>query len=345
MRLRGRWTRTVSLCSRTRKVVTPSIVLIAYDGDRWLPDCLETLVEARAGPLHLILVDNARNTIIDDLDLSAFDAEVLSTPRPMGFAEANNFALMEATRLEDSVVFLNQDTTSPPGWIEACTRALRDNPELGAVSPCIRTYENDGWDPSFLECLSEEQEAALTANSIEEQILFTQNAPAAALVVRTDVLVKTGPFDPVYGSYYEDYDLCRRIRGQGYRIGFCRNARVRHFSGGSTTTEEQERHRMRQVIRNRVLYELREGNEPRGLATVIRFLRDFPYRLARGVFGTPSSQPPTVTVKAYGDLLRLGRRVVSSSYDEAEWNDYLSALGWPPAPNEAAIRTEEVPST
>ena len=307
-----------------------SVLLIAYHGDRWLPSCLNTLAETSSRSPHLVLVDNAGNTIIDNLDLSPFEAQVISTPRPMGFAEANNFALMEASRLAGTVLFLNQDTKSPSGWIDKCARLLQRHSGLGAVSPCIRSYEDEEWDPSFLACLSESQEADLRANRIEDEVILTQNAPAPALLVPTDVLKETGPFDPVYESYYEDYDLCRRIREQGYRIGFCTNACVQHFSGGATTTEEQKRRRMRQVIRNRVLYELREGETPRWRSVLRRLLFDFPRRLARGLAGTPSSQPPAVTLKAYGDLLQLGRRVVSPSFDEAKWREYLRDLGWPP---------------
>ena len=309
-----------------------SIILVAYDGDRWLPNCLDTLADGSTQPLHLVLVDNSGNTILDDLDLSAFDAEVLSTPCPMGFAEANNHALVEASHLEDAVLFLNQDTKSPSGWIDECVRRLREAPSLGAVSPCIRTYEDDEWDPSFLTCLSEQQKARLERDSVSSEVIPVQNAPAPALLVRTDVLVETGPFDPVYGSYYEDYDLCRRIRDEGHSIGFCRDARIRHFAGGSTTTEQQQRRRMRQVIRNRVLYELREGDGPRWWTAVRRFLLDFPHRLARGVAGTSSSQPPLVTLKAYGDLLRIFDRLVSERRDEAKWMAYLDEIGWPPRP-------------
>ena len=321
--------------------MSTSVILIAYQGDRWLPECLDSLASASTESLHLVLVDNAGNTIIDDLDLSPFRAEVLSTPRALGFAKANNFALVEASHLEETVLFLNQDTVSPPGWIDACLRSLETHPRLGAVSPCIRTYEDDGWDPSFLACLSDAQESALKENVVEEEIISTQNAPAPALLVQTDTLEKAGPFDPVYGSYYEDYDLCRRIRAQGSDVGFCRDARIRHFSGGSTTTEEQERRRMRQVIRNRVLYELREGEEARWRAALRWFLRDFPHRLARGLVGTPSSQPPLVTLRAYADLLGLGRRLVSQSHDEALWAQYLDNLGWPPSQRRAAQEPKE----
>jgi GT2 family glycosyltransferase len=313
------------------------VILIAYHGDRWLPNCLGTLADASTRPLHLLLVDNAGNTVIQDLDLSAFDAEVLSTPRSMGFAEANNFALVEASHLGDTVLFLNQDTLSPREWVDECLQALESHPELGAVSPLIRTYEDDGWDPSFLTCLSEEQEEALKTGAVTDSVIPTKNAPAPALLVRTGVLKDTGPFDPVYGSYYEDYDLCRRIRKAGYKIGFCRDARIQHFSGGSTTTEEQERRRTRQVIRNRVLYELREGEGPRWQAALRRFFRDFPHRLARGLVSTPSSQPPRVTLRAYGDLLGLWTRVFSAAHDRAEWQDYLEEIGWPPEP-ESIVR-------
>lgn len=325
--------------------MTCSAVLIAYHGDRWLPPCLESLAQASAEPLHLVLVDNDGNSMLSDLNLSAFDTEVLQTPRPMGFAEANNFALTSASHLEETVLFLNQDTISPPGWVDSCYDALSATPGLGAVSPLIRTYEDDGWDPSFLACLSGDQQAALEETEPLDDVVITRNAPAPALMMRTGVLHQTGPFDPVFGSYYEDYDLCRRIRAAGYQVGVCTKAHIRHFSGGSTITEAQERRRTRQVIRNRALYELRESDEPRWRGAARWVFGDLPRRIVRGVIGTPSSQPPTVTLQAYSDLLRLGRRFVSARYDEAAWHAYLEEIGWPPekeTPQHTHIAPEEV---
>jgi len=307
-----------------------SIILIAYDGDDWLPSCINSLRNASADRQHLVLVDNAHNSIIGDLDLTAFESEVLSAPEPMGFAEANNFALVNASRLEDAVLFLNQDTISPCGWIDTCNQVLEQNHRLGAVSPLIRTYEDEGWDPSFMACLSDELQANLEANRAPGEPIIARNAPAPAFMVRTEVLMQTGPFDPVFGSYYEDYDLCRRIRKEGYQIGFCAGARIRHFSGGSTVTAEQRRKRMRQLIRNCVLYQVREAKKARWQSAMHWAMWDFPLRLARGLAGTPSSQPPFITLKAYGDLLRLGPRIISGSHDRAVWQKYLDQIGWPP---------------
>ncbi len=90
-----------------------SVILVAYYGDKWLPDCINSLQQSSAERLHLVLVDNTGNTILDDLDFTGFDYEVISTPHPMGFAEANNYALSHASYLEKFVLFLNQDTVSP----------------------------------------------------------------------------------------------------------------------------------------------------------------------------------------------------------------------------------------
>lgn len=307
-----------------------TVLIVAYHGDKWLPACLESLAEASAQRMHLLLVDNSGNSIIDRLDLSSFDVEVIRTPYPMGFAEANNYALIYASHLEESVLFLNQDTISTSGWVDACLRCFDEEEHLGAVSPLIRTYDGSGWDPSFLSCISDPIVLEDSSISPGEGIWFpTVNAPAPALILRTSVLREVGPFDPVFGSYYEDYDLCRRIREAGYVIGFCRSARIHHFSGSSTDSRERELKRMRQIIRNRLLYRLREHGGARWPLLLRHLLVDLPRNLGRGLLRTPSSQPLSVTFQAHLDLLQIAGRLVSRQTDEQAWQAYLAETGWP----------------
>lgn len=256
----------------------------------------------------------------------------------MGFAEANNFALMEASRLEETVLFLNQDTLSQSGWIDRCLECFNQSPRLGAVSPLLRTFEWTDWDPDFLRFVRAAGQAE-RLRAIEEedgqynekQWFPVKNAPAPALLVRTEVLRQVGPFDPVFGSYCEDMDLCRRIRERGYNVGFCTKAEVAHYNGSTTTDRAKERRRTRQILRNRMLYQFREGDGPYGSKLVRRFVFDFPRRLARGLVGTPSSQPPLITIRAYADLLALGRRVLSRRADQKRWKEYLNEIDWPPS--------------
>ncbi len=304
-------------------------LVVAYHGDRWLPACIGSLAGASRRPLHLLLVDNSGNTLLDTLDLGAFEAERLATPYPMGFAEANDTALVEARRLQEVVLFLNQDTVSPEGWIDACRACFAANPRLGAVSPLVRTYDDAGWDPSFVACLPQGVHAdELYDPGATGATLLVDEVPAPALLVRASVLREVGPFDPIFGSYYEDYDLCRRIRAAGYTVGFARAATVRHFSGSAVTDPERERRRMRQILRNRMIHRVRAEGTNRGRRLLAFALFDLPWRLARGVLRTPSSQPPGVTLGAYADLLPLLGRLLSARRDAQVWQAYLDRIGW-----------------
>lgn len=305
-----------------------TVILVAYYADDWLPACVESLASASTQRLHLVLVDNAGNTIIDKLDFSAFDTEILKTPRPMGFAEANNYALTHARYLEDTVLFLNQDTVSHPGWIDQCFACLGSNPEIGALSPLIHTYDGTDWDPSFLACLSDSDIDNLENVDGNEDWIKAEHVPAPSMIIRTDVLLETGPFDPIYGSYFEDYDLCQRVMGLNFAVGFCKIARINHYSGSATTTREKELKRMQQLVRNRVIFKVRVTNKPRWIVAMRFATIDFPRRLLRGLMGTPSSQPPLVVLKAYRDLLGVAQRVFSDKHDTTAWKKYLETINW-----------------
>lgn len=306
------------------------VVVVGYKGAAWLPECLRTLADAGRG-LRLVLVNNGKENAIESLELSGFDAVVLDTPRPLGFAEANNFALTNVKLDAPAVCFLNQDTKSGPGWLDACGSLLAERPEIGGLSPLLRTYDGQGWDPGFRDC------ARSTAAFWEAEAAGGGFAPfyeldsvtAAAMVVRTKALLRAGPFDPIFGSYYEDFDLCRRLREAGYMVGVCGGASVNHYSGSSTTTKAAELRRTRQIVRNRAIYRVRQAGARRAAAIAKHFLRDFPKNVARGLARTPSSQPIRAQLGANWDLAKLLGRIGSRRRDEAAWRRYLETITWP----------------
>ena len=308
-------------------MLTCSVLLIAYHGDKWLEPCLTSLKEGSKSKIHLVLTDNAGNDQMHQLDTSPFVIEVIETPRALGFAEANNYALSVVRKWGDYILFLNQDTISQPEWIDRCIESLESNPTLAAVSPLIRNYTDTDWDPSFLDCLTEKQISELKTGELPD-LLVTDHAPAPALLVRKSVLEEIGPFDPIYGSYYEDYDLCARIRKAGYENGFCTKARIQHYSGSSTNTPERERKRMQQILRNRAIYRIRH-ERPSRVGTMFRlFALDFPRRLVRAVLRTPSSQPVQVVLTAYYQVLKQAPRILFKERDTRQFSSYLHSIGW-----------------
>lgn len=313
---------------------TITIYIIGWNGDEWLPVCLENLHRASRQRLHLVIIDNYNNPGIEDLPLDRFETRVVKTPRKMGFADAHNFGIVAAPPEDGLVVLLNQDTKSGEGWIDQIAECFGKDQKLGAMMPGLRTYDGSGWDVNFLDCASENKELVRELGEVpnekhSEALFELPVITAAAMVVRTELLKEIALFDPIFESYYEDIDYCRRIRAAGWKLGVCPAARVRHFVGSITTTPEAEMRRHIWVLRNRAIYGARLAGPKRLSFFCHHFFCDVPRRLLRGIMRTPSSQPLGAILMANGKLIKLLPRLLSENKDELLWEADLSAMNWP----------------
>jgi N-acetylglucosaminyl-diphospho-decaprenol L-rhamnosyltransferase len=299
------------------------VIIVAYKGDQWIPKCVESIRPSRDHQINLLLVDNFDTPCLASIEKSGINTTILKTPSPLGFAEANNYALVNGGIDSDVVVLLNQDTWSESDWIPTCADILAEQSDIHAISPMVRQYEADDLDPNFETCLREDN-----ISSPDNPTVRIQKLPAVALAIRSSLLKETGPFDPIFGSYYEDYDLCRRIRNAGGTLAISTNAWVRHFSGSASTTREAKTKRMIQIIRNRLIHDLRDGNARRPSRLIRHFLYDLPKNLARGIMQTASSQPVAVTLDATKLILGIIWRISSDQRDRDAWHRYLHEIEW-----------------
>jgi N-acetylglucosaminyl-diphospho-decaprenol L-rhamnosyltransferase len=299
------------------------VIIVAYKGDRWIPKCIESIHPPRDHQINLLLVDNYDTPCLASIEKTGINTKILKTPTPLGFAEANNYALVNGGIESDVVVLLNQDTWSESDWIPKCADILAENSDVHAISPMVRQYDADELDPNFETCLRDDN----IINPVDSTAKI-QKLPAVALAIRSSLLKKIGPFDPIFGSYYEDYDLCRRIRNAGGTLAISTDVWVRHFSGSASTSREAKTKRMIQIIRNRLIHDLRDSNTKRPSRLIRHFLYDFPKNLARGTIQTASSQPVAVTLKATILILGLIWRISSDQRDRDAWHRYLHEIEW-----------------
>ncbi len=300
-----------------------SVIIVAYQGDKWLPKCIESINASSHHRIELLLVDNYDSPCLAGLKTPGLTRRIVKTPRVMGFAEANNFALTNGGCDSDAVLLLNQDTWSESQWIPQCADILESDQSVNAVSPIIKQYDNDQLDPNFETSVADAGFMPQGATPVT-----VEHVPAVALMIRTETLKAVGPLDPIFGSYYEDYDLCLRLNRHEGRIVIATDASVRHFSGSASTTDASRRKRSVQIIRNRLIYKLRKEGGPRWMRLLGHFGRDLPRNLLRGLLRTQSSQPISVTIEGNLEILKLLRRISSKKQDELGWRQYLDQIAW-----------------
>lgn len=208
------------LAERRQEPGTVSVVIPTYD-DFMLTFAAVESVMASDGVdgIHVecLVWDNGSRpevaAALDALPLRHPGARLLRSERNLGFSLGNNSALPHATGA--TVVFLNNDTTVPPGWLSPLVQALAD-PEVLGVQPLL-LYPTGAVQSAGV--------AFPTTGGLPHQLL--QGFPAedaagigsqrlhaltgAALAVRFHDAVALRGFGPEYVNGMEDVDLCRRL--------------------------------------------------------------------------------------------------------------------------------------
>ena len=199
--------------------------------------CLDSL--AVNTPHHLmevIVVDDASTDGTAETLQRVEGIEVLRLETNAGFAAAVGRGA-EAARGR-VVVFLNNDTEVRPGWLEALLDAIDSAPDVGAVGCKLvfgdgRLQEAGGivWQDGTGANIGRGEDPQAPRHNVRREVDYCS---AAALMVRRDLFERLGGFDPRFSpAYYEDTDLCFRLRESGFRVLYEPRAEVVHHEGAT----------------------------------------------------------------------------------------------------------------
>lgn len=222
------------------------VILVYYHGFEDTKLCLEALKESTV-QADVVLVDNgSKKGEMEELKQSYAGLQVIQCLKNTGFGIANNIGIYWGLKQKryDFFFILNNDAMVKPGTLETLMHCL-DDPSIGAVIPLITFYHEPGliwyaggkmdWKrggpvvPGFMQPLS----------SRDISSRFVNFASGCALMVRRDVLQKTGGFDQRYFMYEEDVDLSLRIT-KTWKIRYCAETMVLHKCQGSATDQSDQ---------------------------------------------------------------------------------------------------------
>ncbi|WP_188974063.1 glycosyltransferase family 2 protein, partial [Neoroseomonas lacus] len=201
--------------------------------------CLRSLA-LEAGPqVEIIIVDNnstdRTGVLLDRLD----GARVIREPENLHFLRGVNRAAQNARGRY--LLLLNNDTRVEPGAIPAAAARLDAEPDLGALGgPIVMldgTLQEAGcivWSNGQTEGYGRGHDPADWEFQFRRDVDYCSGA---FLMVRRDLFERLGGLDTAYApAYFEETDLCMRIREAGFRVGYEPAARVVHYEYGSATS-------------------------------------------------------------------------------------------------------------
>ncbi|MBU6434069.1 MAG: glycosyltransferase family 2 protein [Nitrospirae bacterium] len=227
-----------------------SIAIVSYNTKEVLLDCLRSVhAHTTAIAFEVIVVDNdSRDGTVAALKTAYPAMRIVANPDNRGFARAVNQAL--AVSRGRHVLLLNSDTIVGDQALETMVAYLDDHPDVGAVS--CKQWTGDGHlnqtcfpfpsirDHLFYSALFQRiaptMQAAVTATHKIDCTLSQDVdwANGACFMVRRSLLEQLGGLDEAFFMYFEDVDLCRRLRRQGYRVRHIAEAEIVHLIGRSS---------------------------------------------------------------------------------------------------------------
>ena len=225
----------------TSEAPVVSIVIVLFNQAELTFECLRSLMHALDLPAEVILVDNASSDRTAELLERVDGATVRRNSENLHFLRGVNEAATLARGRH--LLLLNNDTRLAAGSIAAAVARLEAEPDLGAVGGRIilldGSLQEAGsiiWNDGSCEGYGRGQDPWAPEFQFRRDVDYCSGA---FLMLPRSLFERLGRFDSAFApAYYEETDLCMRIREAGLRIGYEPNVRISHFEFGSSASSQ-----------------------------------------------------------------------------------------------------------
>ena len=233
-----------------------SVIILNWNQKKLLNYCLESVLNTDYPEMEVIVSDNGSTDGSVELVKEKFPNVVLiENNANLGFCEGNNVAIKQAKG--DIIVLLNNDTWVDKDWIKEIMIVMKQ-PEVGVVGCKLlfagtEVIQSLGYVSNlFGHYINRGLLNVNVENSEEEPVVDVDYVSGAALAIKRDVIDEIGFLDPLFYAYFEDTDLCYRVKAAGYRVVVAPKAVVHHC--GSVSWNSLSFKKVYLTERNRFLF-------------------------------------------------------------------------------------------
>jgi hypothetical protein len=234
---------------------TVSVVVVAYNSEKDIRDCLDSILVQTLSNIEVLVVDNASGDATARIvaeEYAGYGVRLIASGRNIHFAGGVNRGIRRSDG--EYILVLNADTVLEPDTVARLAAKMDRSPKAAAVVPMMKFFDlrgfingignsvrNYGWgSDNFIGAIDVGQFGRLKE---------VPSACFGAVLLRREALDRIGLLDPGYAAYYEDVDWSFRAWYRDWEIVPEPGAVVYHKFGASFAGADAKK--MRLVVRNR----------------------------------------------------------------------------------------------
>ncbi|CEG11945.1 hypothetical protein MSIBF_A180005 [groundwater metagenome] len=213
-----------------------SIVVLNYNGKKWLKECFESLggLEYHKDKYEVIMGDNrSTDDSVEYVKKNFPSVKVLQFDKNYGFCKGNNLCAKEAKG--DYLVILNNDTFVDKKWLKDLINGIsKDEKIISTVGKIFHPESKLIWSaggvifPDGCGLYT----GYFTPESDKYNIpRYTGFGTGAGVLVEKKFFISTGGFDEYYFYTGEENDLGFRVWASGYKVKYIPSAVMHHYGG------------------------------------------------------------------------------------------------------------------
>jgi hypothetical protein len=216
-----------------QKLPLVSIIIVNLNGEKWLRNCLVSVLDSNYPNFEVIIVDNGSTDksleIINKFFSNNSKIKIIKNEKNLGWSPANNIGASRAKG--EILIFLSNDMEVDPNWILEIVKVINSNDKVGIVQ-CMSLSI---WDRKTLDSAMNYLDRfgyayGYTPTKKLKEVFFAEGMAFAA---PRKVYQEIGGLDDYFFMEYDDMDLGWRSRLAGRENFFVPTAVVYHVRGGT----------------------------------------------------------------------------------------------------------------
>ncbi len=220
-----------------------SIIIVNYKSWKHLKDCLDALIHFHQDDFsfEVVIIDNNS----DDGKLNEFSEKYtqfkfIENTGNNGFANGCNFGAMHS--VGKNLLFLNPDAIANEAAIYAMLNSLNTNKNYGIVS-CNQLNNNGSFEainrvfpgPFTLFGITRAIYRLISKETKQDdEIIFPDWVSGSVVFISREWFQKINGWNEDYWMYFEDVDLCKKVRNANGEVVLLKNINMIHNHGGAS---------------------------------------------------------------------------------------------------------------